>query len=140
MSVGSISSLSINDREENEILFRSTCKWDRGRPNNHLITIISNLMPSMMDEHDGEESRTELDSHENMVVVGNHATIYYNTGNKVGVSSFTPDYQALEKVSIVDAAVQYTCQYMEKVYVLMFRNALVVPSMENNLIPSFVVI
>ena len=56
------------------------------------------------------------------------------------VRSFTPDYQALEKVSIVDAAVQYTCQYMEKVYVLMFRNALVVPSMENNIIPSFVVI
>ena len=53
----------------------------------------------MMDEHDGEESRTELDSHENMVVVGNHATIYYNTENKVGVRSFTPDYQALEGIN-----------------------------------------
>ena len=93
MSVGSISSLSINDREENEILFRSTCKWYRGRPNNHLITIISNLMPSMMDEHDGEESRTELDSHENMVVVGKNDEILADTGNKIDVSPFIPDFR-----------------------------------------------
>ena len=29
----------------------------------------------MMDEHDGEESRTDIDSHANMVVVKKHSTI-----------------------------------------------------------------
>ena len=51
-----------------------------------------------MDEHDGRESRTELDSYANMVVVGNHAKILADTGINVYVSPFTPDYQDLERV------------------------------------------
>ena len=45
-----------------------------------------------------------------MVVVGKYAIFLDDNGNKVVVSSFTPDYQVLEKASIVDTAVQYTCQ------------------------------
>ena len=44
----------------------------------------------------------------------------------------------MEKVSILYAAVQYTCQYMAQVYVLVFKDALSVPSIENNLIPPFI--
>ena len=73
-----------------------------------------------------------------MVAVDKHETILDDTGNKVDVSQFPPDYQALEKVTIVDTVVQYTCQYMAKMYVLVFRNALSVPSMENNLIPPVI--
>ena len=64
----------------------------------------------MMDDNYGWESITELDSQANMVVVGKYAIFLDDNGNKVVVSSFTPDYQVLEKVSIVDTAVQYTCQ------------------------------
>ena len=54
-------------------------------------------MSSVMNYHDGGEweSRTELNSHENMVVVGNHATILVDNGNKVDVSPFTTDYQSM---------------------------------------------
>ena len=59
-----------------------------------------------------------------MVVVGKHVTVLSNNENKVDVTPFTLHYKTLEKVSIVDAAVKYTCQYTAKVYVLMFRNDL----------------
>ena len=68
-----------------------------------------------------------------MVVVVKHATIFTDAGNKVDVSPFTPDYQALENVSISYAAVQYMCQYMSKLYIIMFRNSIPVTSMVNNL-------
>ena len=66
---------------------------DRGSLNHHLSTIISNVMSSVMDEHDGGESRTELDLDENMVVVCKHAMILDDTGNNVDVIPFTSDYQ-----------------------------------------------
>ena len=52
------------------------------------------------------ESRTELDSHANMPVVGKHAYIIVETGKKVDVSPFTPDYQPL-MVTLVDTTVWY---------------------------------
>ena len=83
-----------------------------------------------MDKNDGGGSITELNSHANMVVVGKHETILANTGNQVDVSPSRPDYQALGKVSILDAAVQYIYQYTEKMYVLMFSNSLSVTIMD----------
>ena len=95
-------------------------------------------MSNVMDKHYGWDSITDLYSHVNMLVVGKHAEILNDTGNKVDVIPFTSDYQVLENLSIVDSAVQYLCQYMAKVYVLVFSNALSEPSTENNLIPPFV--
>ena len=69
-----------------------------------------------------------------MVVVVKHATIFTDAGNKVDVSPFTPDYQALENVSIADAAVQYMCQYMSKLNIIVFSNSIPVPSNVNNLL------
>ena len=40
-------------------------------------------------------SRTDLDSHANMVVVGKHVAIVNDTGRRAEVSPFTPDYEAL---------------------------------------------
>ena len=79
----------------------STRKWDRGGSNNHLSTMISNVMSRVMYDHDGWESRTELNLHANMVVVGKHTAILATTGNTVYVSPFTPYYKDLDKVSIV---------------------------------------
>ena len=87
------------------------------------------------DEH--ENSRTELDSHANMPVVGRHAYVISDTGRVADVSPFTPDYSSMQ-IRVVDAAVQYDCQYTGKSYILVIRNALHVPSMKHNLLPPFV--
>jgi len=89
------------------------------------------------EETEGEESRTELDSHANMPVVGQNAYIISDTGRIADVNPFTPDYDSMH-VSIVDAAIRYDCPYDGRSYILVIRNALFVPSMKNNLIPPFV--
>ena len=83
-------------------------------------------------------SRTDLDSHANMVVVGKHVAIVNDTGRRAEVSPFTPDYEALSKVPIVDAAIRYDCPYSGETYLLIVRNALSVPAMDHNLIPPFI--
>ena len=80
------------------------------------------------------ESRMKLDSHANMPVVGKHAHIIAETGKKVDVSPFTPDYKPLT-VHLVDATVRYNNPYNGKSYILVLLNALYVLSMHNNLIP-----
>ena len=70
-------------------------KWYRGHPNNHLSTIISNSMSSVMYRNGVGKSINEINSHGNMVVVGNHAMILADTGNKVDVIPFTPYHQDL---------------------------------------------
>ena len=88
-----------------------------------------------MDKEEG--SRTELDSHANMPVVGRHAYIISDTGRVADVSPFTPDYASMQ-LRIVDAAVQYDCPYDGESYILVIRNTLHVPSMKNNLLPPFI--
>ena len=82
------------------------------------------------------ELRPELDSHANMPVVGKHAYIIAETGKKVDVSPFTPDYKLLT-MPLVDATVKYDNPYDGKTYILVLHNALYVPSMDHNLIPPF---
>ena len=87
-------------------------------------------------EDSSDESRTELDSHANMPVVGRNAYILSESGETVSVAPFTPDYKPM-RVRVVDAAIQYDCPYDGDAYILVIRNALYVPSMDNNLIPPF---
>ena len=44
----------------------------------------------------------------------------------------------MEKVSIVHTAVQYTCKYIAKVYLLVFKNYLSVTSTEKKIILPFI--
>ena len=84
-------------------------------PNAHVCSFIScaiNSADSMaIDENANAThgSRIELDSHANMVVVGNGAVILNRSGRSTQVSPFTPDYEALTEVPIVDTAVLYQC-------------------------------
>jgi hypothetical protein len=87
--------------------------------------------------HTKEDSRTELDSHANMPVVGKCAFIISDTGRVADVKAYTPDYDSMQ-IRIVDAAVKYECPYSGTTYILVIRNALHVPSMQNNLIPPFI--
>ena len=83
-----------------------------------------------------EESKTELDSHANMAVIGRHAYILAETGKMMEVNPFTLTYKPIE-APIVHAAFQYDSTYDGKSYILVGRNALHVPSMYNNLLPPF---
>ena len=94
----------------------------------------------MSEDNEGEESmsRTDSDSHANMVVVGRHAYILSDTGRTADVNAFTPDYESMQ-VPIVDAAVQYECPYSGMHHVLVIRNALHVPPVRHNFVPPFMI-
>ena len=64
-------------------------------------------------EIDGK-SRTELDSHVNMVVVGKNCYVIDLTGETMDVCPFTPEYESLKKIPMLDAALVYTCEYNNK--------------------------
>ncbi len=102
-----------------------------------LIAATSDVNGIDMDV-ESTSSRTELDSHANMVVVGNNCLVIEWSGRTANVNPFTPDYEALPEVPIVDAAVMYECPISGKEHILLVRNALHVPAMEQNLIPPFV--
>ena len=83
-------------------------------------------------------SRTDLDSHANMAVVGRHAYILSDTGRTADVNAFTPDNESMQ-VPIIDAAVQYECPYSGTLHVLVIRNALHVPLVRHNFVPPFMI-
>ena len=62
-------------------------------------------------------SRTELDTHTNMAVVGRNTYILSDTGVTVEVNAFTPGHAPMT-IKIVDAAVQYDFPYDITTYVL----------------------
>ena len=57
-----------------------------------------------------ESSRTELDSHSNMPVIGLKSYILSKIGETVDVAPFTPDYKPIS-VELVDAALKYECPH-----------------------------
>ena len=73
-----------------------------------------------------------------MAVVGRHCIILNHTGKSANVNPFTPDYDALANVPIVDAAIAYDCPYTGLLHILLIQNALSIPSMTHNLIPPFI--
>ena len=83
-----------------------------------------------------ESSRTELESHANMPVIGRNAYILSKIGETVDVAPFTPDYKPIS-VELVDAALKYECPYSGEVKILIIRRGLHVPSMTHNLLPPF---
>ena len=92
--------------------------WDPGRTimlPKQLQTMISTayigaaIIDELEDESDDtmeniERSRSELDTHANMPVVGKHAHILADTGKKAEVNAYTPDYDSMT-IPIVDAAI-----------------------------------
>ena len=73
-----------------------------------------------------------------MAVVGKHSTILNDTGRTARVNAFSPDCNTLENIKIVDVALKWYEPYTNDLYILQINNALYIPSMENNLIPPFI--
>ena len=84
-------------------------------------------------------SVTELDSHANMAVAGQDCTIISRSGHFATVTPFSADLPVMEQVEIGDVAVAYEDPYTSRTYLLVIRNALLIPSMDHNLLPPFLV-
>ena len=102
--------------------------------NNKIYSIILEGTENIQDVN--KSSRTELDSHANMPVIGINAYILAKIGETVDVAHFTPDYKPIS-VELVDAALKYECPYSGKIKILIIRRGLYVPSMTHNLLPPF---
>ena len=105
--------------------------------NYHVYMLISAALMDQSDNLDNSISRTELDSHANMPVVGSESQVLCHTGKTASVCPYNPDY-APKEIPIVDAALLYQDTFTGKDIVLVIRNALHVESMHSNLIPPFI--
>jgi hypothetical protein len=82
-------------------------------------------------------SRTELDSHANMVVLGKHCLCLTPQGKKMArVAAFSPTLEPMD-IPIVDACIRWTDPLTDKNHFLLFEDALYVEQMEHKLIPPF---
>lgn len=87
---------------------------------------------------DGGECRTELDSHANMTVVGRHAYVLNRSTRTVDVAPFSSEYAAMKDVPIVDAILAYDDPISGETYLLVCFNALLIESMDHNLVTPFI--
>ena len=67
-------------------------------------------------------SRTELDSHANMPVLGRNARVIDMTGETVDVKPFSSACNTLQDVPIVDAVVKYNDKVSGKSHLLLIKN------------------
>ena len=111
-------------------------------PNEYLLGRISSLVASTaVDQADdlSSASRSELDSHANMVVLGRNCFVFDGVhGKTCDVEPFDPKLGKAKKVPVVDAAVAYDCPYSHQTFLFILRNALYIPTLEHNLIPPFI--
>ena len=91
-----------------------------------------------MGQYSGQ-SATELDSHANMAVAGTNVSIISKSGLKATVTPFSPDLSAMDDVEIGDVAMAYDDPRTGITYILVMRNALLIPAMNHNLIPPFLI-
>ena len=81
---------------------------------------------------------SELDSHANMIVAGEQAYVFSESGVNANVRAFSDEASGMQGVPIVDCMWAYDCAYSGLTYMLVARNALSVPSMDHNLFPAFI--
>ena len=81
----------------------------------------------------------ELDSHENMVVIGVQGTTIQHTGKFSDVNAFVADFVMVTRVPIVDVVIAYDCPHSGEVFLIMARNALYIEIMNHNLVPPFII-
>jgi hypothetical protein len=68
--------------------------------------------------------RSELDSHANMIVVGDNVLILYDSGVTCPVQGYNPDTGPNEH-RIVDVAIKHDCPVTAKSYIIVLYDALV---------------
>jgi len=91
-----------------------------------------------MDDYSGHQAN-ELDSHANIAVAGCDCTIIARSIFFANVTPFHKDHPAMEMVEIGEVMVAYDDPILQKTYLLVMRNALLIHSMDHNLISSFLI-
>lgn len=76
----------------------------------------------------------ELDTHADTTALGRHALMLSDTNQRVTVHPFAPGLKTMKDIPIVSAALAYDCPTTMATYVLIFHQALFIPTMDNNLI------
>ena len=84
-------------------------------------------------------SVTERDRHANMAVAGGGCTIIAKGGHYATAAPFSADLPVMKKVEIVDVEIAYNGPITLVTYLLVMRNALLIPLMDHNLLPPFLV-
>ena len=87
---------------------------------------------------ESSDLQTELDSHDNVVVLGSNSFFFESTDRTSNARPFTSDLGTAKNVMIVGGNLACHYPYSGEVYVLVIRNALHVPSMDHKLIPPFI--
>ncbi len=80
---------------------------------------------------------TELDSHANMAVAGRNCTITATSGHYANITPFSSNLPTMDMVKIGDAAIAYDNPILHVISLLVMPNALMIPTMDHNLIPPF---
>ncbi len=101
------------------------------------ILICQRIAASVDEVDENECGRMELDSHADSPVLGKGALIVRETGKRVSVKGFADELGKSMSVPVVDGVVAYDDEYDGSRHLIIVRNALSVPSMNNHLIPPF---
>ena len=80
-----------------------------------------------------------MDSHANMAVAGQDCTIIAKSGHFATATPFSSDLPVMERVKIGDVAFAYNNPYTNVTYLLVMRNAWLIPSVDHNLLPPFLI-
>ena len=87
----------------------------------------------------GGQTATELDSHANMAVAGANVSVISKSGLMATVTPFSADLPPMDDVEIGDVAMVYDDPRKGITYILVMRNALLIPTMVHNLISPFLI-
>ena len=86
---------------------------------------------------EGQDSRTELDSHAEACVVGKHALIFQDFDRPVNVTTYDPKGPTAKAMRTVSAALAYDDPETGEVILLIIHQAISIPHMDNNLLSTF---
>ena len=97
-------------------------------------SICHRISASIDDQDDGN---LELDSYADSPVLGRGAVVVRKTDRTILVKGFSDEIGRPISVPVVDGVIAYECEYTGNTKLLMIRNALHLLSMNNHLIPPF---
>ena len=86
---------------------------------------------------EGQDSRTELDSHAEACVVGKHALIFQDFDRPVNVTTYDPKGPTAKAMRTVSAALAYDDPETGEVLLFIVHQAISIPHMETNLLSTF---
>jgi len=74
-----------------------------------------------------------------MAVAGRDCTIIATNGQYATVTPFSEELPVMEEIEIGDVAMAYDDPILLRMYLLVMRNALLIPTMDHNLLPPFLI-